>query len=299
MKKQCTHIHYLQISIYIYIYNCKWEQLGCGTAIPSLALFAYLLAGRQFSSSSSSPLSSEQSPANAKPNIRFTFADYNSTVLRLVTIPNLLLTWKLACNRQNRKQNETVQNRQQDQQRPQEQGEEQQEDEDVEQDINPTMLNDFEKDLQQRGILIDFVSGAWSPEFVHMAIDSVSTVSRLPTEDVADTRGLAPSRSRRRLLVLASETIYAPASLTTFSETLIALLRVGTSDNGTTTNQQIPPPPSSRALLAAKKVYFGVGGGIDEFLTVLHRVRGGTGTVQQRSEVKTEGVGRVILEISF
>jgi len=213
-------------------------------------------------------------------------------------MPNLLLTWKLACNRRNRKQNETVQNQQQDQQRLQEQGEEQQEDEDGEQDINPTMLDDFEKDLQQRGILIDFVSGAWSPEFVHMAVDSVSTVSRLPTEDVADTRGLAPSRPRCRLLVLASETIYAPASLTTFSETLMALLQVGTSNNGTT-NQQIPPPPSSRALLAAKKVYFGVGGGIDEFLTVLHRVRGGTGTVQQRSEVKTEGVGRVILEISY
>lgn len=270
----------------IYIYNCKWEQLGCGTAIPSLALFAYLLAGGQFSSSSSS-LSSEQSPANAKPNIRFTFADYNSTVLRLVTMPNLLLTWKLACNRRNRKQNETVQNQQQDQQ-----------DEDGEQDINLTMLNDFEKDLQQRGILIDFVSGAWSPEFVHMAIDSVSTASCVSTEDAADTRRLASSRSRCRLLVLASETIYAPASLTTFSETLVALLRVGTSDNGTT-NQQTSPPPSSRALLAAKKVYFGVGGGIDEFLTVLNRVRGGTGTVQQRSEVKTEGVGRVILEISF
>ena len=268
----------------IHIYNCKWEQLGCGTAIPSLALFAYLLAGGQFSSSS---LSSEQSPANAKPNIRFTFADYNSTVLRLVTMPNLLLTWKLACNRRNRKQNETVQNQQQNQQ-----------DEDGEQDINPTMLNDFEKDLQQRGILIDFVSGAWSPEFVHMAIDSVSTASCVSAEDAADTRQLASSRSRCRLLVLASETIYAPASLTTFSETLIALLRVGTSDNGTT-NQQTSPPPSSRALLAAKKVYFGVGGGIDEFLTVLNRVRGGTGTVQQRSEVKTEGVGRVILEISF
>lgn len=92
-------------------------------------------------------------------------------------------------------------------------------------------------------------------------------------------------------LVLASETIYSPASLGAFSETLVALLRRAAPGG----QQQ-----SAAALVAAKKVYFGVGGGVDEFLAVLGGVAGTLGVevdVQERLDVKSEGVGRVVLGV--
>lgn len=94
-------------------------------------------------------------------------------------------------------------------------------------------------------------------------------------------------------LVLASETIYSPASLGAFSETLVALLRRAAAAPG---GQQ----QSAAALVAAKKVYFGVGGGVDEFLAVLGGVAGTLGVevdVQERLDVKSEGVGRVVLGV--
>ena len=54
----------------------------------------------------------------------------------------------------------------------------------------------------------------------------------------------------------------------------------------------------SRALIAAKKVYFGVGGGVDEFLEVFKGVGGGELEVTEQLNIKSEGVGRVVLEIA-
>lgn len=56
-------------------------ELGCGTAVPSLMLFAKILLS----------LTSTDRPG--KKRYRFTMADYNSTVLRMVTLSNFLLTW--------------------------------------------------------------------------------------------------------------------------------------------------------------------------------------------------------------
>jgi protein-histidine N-methyltransferase len=51
-------------------------------------------------------------------------------------------------------------------------------------------------------------------------------------------------------LILSSEGIYSPASLPQFTSVLVTCLR-------------------GQALVASKKVYFGVGGGVTEFLTEL------------------------------
>ena len=53
---------------------------------------------------------------------------------------------------------------------------------------------------------------------------------------------------------------------------------------------------TARALVAAKRVYFGVGGGVDEFLIVL---RSTTGVAREVWETHGEGagVGRVVLEV--
>jgi protein-histidine N-methyltransferase len=188
----------------------------------------------------------------------FTFADYNSAVLRLVTLPNLILSWNYIVTRRDVSSNLQTQ----------EEGPANESEEEM-LDITPDLLSAFQTDLARRGITISFVSGAWSPSFVDLVFSSPELV------------GFST-------LILASETIYSPASLRAFSETLLALLRR-------------PFAAGSRALVAAKKVYFGVGGGVDEFLGVLRMVSDGgvSVKVEERLDVKSEGVGRTILEIDI
>ncbi|KAL4798182.1 hypothetical protein BDV19DRAFT_357218, partial [Aspergillus venezuelensis] len=217
-------------------------ELGAGTAVPSLSLFARLLA-------------KTESATTATKKTHFTLADYNSAVLRLVTLPNFLLTWNhyttsLEPSPQSEGENEA---------------EQQQQEEEGYLDITPELLSRFTADLSRRGITLNFISGAWSPSFVDLVFAS-------------------PELSNARTLILASETIYSPASLGAFSETLLELLRRSSGD--------------TKALIAAKKVYFGVGGGIDEFLGVIRGMSGSELVVEERKDVKSEGVGRIILEVS-
>ncbi|KAF9894226.1 hypothetical protein FE257_007728 [Aspergillus nanangensis] len=215
-------------------------ELGAGTAVPSLALFAQLI-------SQAEPESMAGTKRQRKSH--FTFADYNSVVLRLVTLPNLLLTWNnVVSHRHVAPEGDSV--------------------EEEELDITPELVERFERDLADKGITVDFISGAWSDAFVDLVYSSID-------------QGL------RKTWVLASETIYSPASLSAFSETLLSLLCRSAESGG-----------SSRALVAAKKVYFGVGGGVDEFLTVFKEINGDRMEVKERLDVKSEGVGRIVLEIA-
>ena len=208
-----------------------------------MTLFAHILA----------QTSPTENIATVRPKAHFTFADYNDAVLRLVTLPNLILTW------QNSRQQILVE------ENPAQTSSRSEQDEEL--DITPELVAEFRNDLAQRGITIDLISGAWSPEFVDLVFSQ-------------------PGLENCKTLVLASETIYSPATLLPFSETLVALLR----RSGTQANR-------TRALIAAKKVYFGVGGGVDEFLAVLKSVCGDELHVEQRLDVQSEGVGRVVLEV--
>ncbi|CRG92170.1 Histidine protein methyltransferase 1 [Talaromyces islandicus] len=218
-------------------------ELGCGTAVPTLALFARLL---------SLPLSSFEE-SRKKRTFKFTLADYNSSVLRMVTLPNLLLTWWLSTTIS--QSDESTEAHKPDE---------------GELDIDSALLDAFQTDLSKRGVTIDFISGGWSSQFV----DLVSGGNNQREQSIPR-------------LVLASETIYSPSSLDSFSQTLVQLLRGGMQ--------------ASRALVAAKKVYFGVGGGIDEFLHVLRQQplqENEQLDTRESSEVTSEGVGRIILEIN-
>ncbi|KAJ5825747.1 hypothetical protein N7474_002885 [Penicillium riverlandense] len=223
--------------------DTHYIELGAGTAVPSLALFASLL--------------SHTSGSEQRRKTHFTLADYNASVLRLVTLPNLLLTWH----------NSRAQ--------PGLESQPQQTQEELELDITPELITEFKNDLNQRRITVSFISGAWSPEFV----DLVSSAENLNSDQ------------KRHSLILASETIYSPSSLGAFSETLLDLLRRA-STASTSTAQ-------TRALVAAKKVYFGVGGGVDEFLAVLANICSDGLDVQQKLDIQSEGVGRVVLEIGL
>lgn len=128
----------------------------------------------------------------------------------------------------------------------------------VDEDDVEMVLNMFEDvDVQ-----VEFVSGAWSQEFVQL-------VKR--DDNMKDAR----------LLLLASETIYSPDSLGVFSQTVLDLLKSSKEEK--------------RAYIAAKKVYFGVGGGVQEFEEEAGKLGGKLKTVL---DVRSAGVGRVILEMS-
>jgi hypothetical protein len=197
--------------------------MGCGTALPSLALFQWQLAQGHDSS-----------------ELSLSLADYNPSVLQLVTVPNILLTW--------------AQLRSGSSWEPE-----------GELDIDDGLLHAFSAGLEQRGITLSFYSGAWSPEFVHLVTSTSS--SRKEALD-------AP------LLILGAETIYSPVALKSFAESLMTILHL--QDNS-----------EAMALVAAKKVYFGVGGSIEDFCDAL-RARGGK-VEQIREEV--DGVRRAVVEI--
>lgn len=188
-----------------------------------------------------------------------------------MTLPNLILTWNyLVSSRQEPSAPTDVTAPSE----PEKQTQDKEKEEEEELDITPELLENFQQGLTKRGITIDFISGAWSPAFVDLVFSSSST-----GENGRD----------RRTLVLASETIYSPSSLGAFSETLLALLQ----QSAATTEAS-----KSRALVAAKKVYFGVGGGVDEFLAVLKGASHGSDVDVNEVDIISGGVGRVILEVA-
>lgn len=164
--------------------NCI--ELGCGAGIPLCYLFHKALV-------------------SAKPG-KYVFADYNSAVLRLLTIPNVVLSWLAATK------NSLVQ------------------EEHGELELSNELVKDMAADLQLRNITLQFVAGAWSPQFSELVGDGYD-------------------------LVLASETIYSLDSIQDFTAVMQRALG-GVALGGV-------------ALVAAKKIYFGVGGGVVEFEQLL------------------------------
>ncbi|KAL2022758.1 hypothetical protein VTK56DRAFT_4574 [Thermocarpiscus australiensis] len=213
---------------------CFVIELGCGTALPSLALFQWALTGRK---------------SERKQPLVLTLADYNPTVLYLVTLPNLILAWAL----QQRAQNALL---------------EQAFTPDGELELTPQLLEAFRQTLASCSITLSFLSGAWSPECVDLIYRS-----GIP----ADLSGDAQT------LLLGSETIYSPFALESFSSTVLSILE---------RERRERPSGTAKAVVAAKKLYFGVGGSLDDFI---HKVKGLGAAVRTLSE-ETHGVHRGVVE---
>ncbi|KAI0600899.1 hypothetical protein F4775DRAFT_607969 [Biscogniauxia sp. FL1348] len=209
-------------------------ELGCGTALPSLALFNWALSLR--TSENTSPFS-------------IVLADYNPTVLQLVTLPNFILAWALHRRAESSMVAEAFSS-------------------EGELDLTPEILEAFQDFLSTRKISLHFFSGAWSPEFVEL----VTSVEQLAA-------GLKPST-----VILGAETIYSPFALSAFTQTVFSLLQHEKARGN-----------MAEALVGAKKLYFGVGGSLDDFV-VQARDRGAT--VEQLRE-ETEGVRRGVVRCSL
>lgn len=217
-------------------------ELGCGTALPSLALFTWIMH-RQ---------SRSQWPNSPPLPCSLILADYNPSVLRLVTLPNFLLAWALHSSTHEPALADafTI---------------------DGELELSPAILQAFETFLSSSGIHLSFVSGAWSPEFIGCLYD-------LPAFSAAESP--AP-----RTLMIGAETIYSPFALQAFAQTVFAVLERERASGAT-----------AAAYVAAKRLYFGVGGSLDDFVD-LARSKGATVTeLREESEGVRRGVVHCVLQ---
>lgn len=207
-------------------------ELGCGSAIPSLVLFQYAV--------------------REKLSMMFSLADYNEDVVRLVTLPNLVLAWAACLSVEESTSlfpdgNPLLET----------------DEEHGDLYLTPEILKAFREQLKSSGIEINLLSGSW-----------------MPTEKFLE---LVPSTPDLNTFILGSETIYSPASLTAFAETIVALMkRVKTG----------------KAVVAAKQVYFGVGGSVDAFRQECSE-RGAVAYEMEFEGLESGGVRRCLLEVQM
>ena len=205
--------------------------------MPSLALFQWALAGR---------LSGEKSP------LVLTLADYNPTVLELVTLPNFLLAWALL----KRGKDDVL--------------------EDAfsmegELELTEDVVKAFRHSLTSNQIELSFLSGAWSPDFVDILYST--SITPLAAENTTT-------------LVMGAETIYSPFALDSFATTLLSILE---------RERRERPNGSATAIVAAKKLYFGVGGSLDDFVNKMTGLGARVETVHEENEGVRRGVVKCLL----
>lgn len=207
-----------------------------------MALFQWALANR--------------APAHAEtkelPHLSLTLADYNPSVLQLVTMPNFLLAWALHQQAHDQALQEALSSVE------------------GELEINEHVTESFKAFLASSNISLSFVSGGWSPEFVELVYEA----SPAPLGDGA-TNG--------RTLVLGAETIYSPFALTSFTETLLSILA---------RERDVQPDRQAMAIVAAKRLYFGVGGSLDDFVDKIRELGAAVSMVRE----ETEGVRRGVVK---
>lgn len=207
-------------------------EMGCGTALPSLLLFQYALRNGL--------------------GLYFTLTDYNADVLRLVTVPNLLLTWagtldEVQCKELFGEAGNPVLDQQSDH---------------GDLYLTPALLQAFKESLASQGIILTLLSGSWTP--------------------VSHLLSLIPSDPSLNTFILASETIYSPSSLVAFTEAMAELMK---------------RVKSGKAVVAAKRVYFGVGGSVDEFRVECSKK--GCVAYEMEFEGLDAGVRRCLMEVQM
>ena len=227
-------------------------ELGCGTGLPSLALFQWALDARAAGGGDGDD--------SSYPWLSFVLADYNPTVLQLVTLPNFLLSWALHQQQQKHPGSSDLLK-------------DAFSSEGDELDLTPEVLEAFTNFLSSRKIALRFFSGAWSPEFV-----SLVTAAADATRTGA---GAGPGiGANQATVIIGAETIYSPFALGAFAQTLFALLEDDKARGD-----------SAEAFVGAKKLYFGVGGSLDDFVAKAKEL----GAITEQVWEETEGVRRGVV----
>lgn len=181
-----------------------------------------------------------------------TLADYNPSVLHLVTLPNLILAWALQHQAGNRSLEEALSSEGQ-------------------LELTSEVVEGFKSFLVANRITLSFLSGGWSPEFVQLLYDPARTPS-LP--------------ENLQTVIIGAETIYSPFALASFADTLLSILQRERRDR---------PSGQATAIVAAKRLYFGVGGSLDDFVDKMRDM----GAVVDALREETEGVRRGVVRCSL
>lgn len=132
---------------------------------------------------------------------------------------------------------------------------------DGELELIPGVIDAFQDFLNQKNIKITLLSGAWSQEFVNLLY---------PGFDAATS-----SHS----IIIGAETIYSPFALQAFSETLFSIFHREKAQD-------------TVALIGAKKLYFGVGGSLDDFIAEAKRRGAKVETLREEAGGVRRGVVR-------
>lgn len=175
-------------------------------------------------------------------------ADYNPTVLELVTLPNFILTWALMQRHSTSALQEAF-------------------DLEDELELTPEVLKAFEDFLVSKQISLHFLSGGWSEDFVELL--NKETERRPGQESV----------------ILGAETIYSPFAQEAFTETIFQIMLEEKSGQ----NQPC------QTLVAAKRMYFGVGGSLDDFVDKAKAKGANISQLREETEGVRRGVVRCVL----
>ncbi|KAG6017150.1 hypothetical protein E4U54_008191 [Claviceps lovelessii] len=238
-------------------------ELGCGTALPSLALFQWAMALKSAPSTSpSTPTTTTSSSSSNRPQqqaISFILADYNPTVLQLVTLPNFILSWAL--HHHQRPHSPLLSAVTEALSLP------------GELELTPPLLDLFRQDLSQHAIRLSFLSGGWSTSFLDLMYS-------LPVHPHTPPPGVVQTPPRGTSLLLGAETIYSPLALQTFRDMVLSVLE-----------REAEADADASAWVAAKKLYFGVGGSLDDFVAQLRS----RGLAVENVREETDGVRRGVV----
>ncbi|KAJ3533664.1 hypothetical protein NM688_g7249 [Phlebia brevispora] len=275
-------------------------EIGCGTAVPSVYILHRLF--------SSPPVQGRRTAIHLQ--------DYNELVFRLVTLPNIILVWYMSPASESFR---TSLEAKFDSKPPSAPSDEpsavSEADEADEPDtfppadptesgdlpLPPALLTAFQKSLVEYGIDLRFFSGSW--ETFDLSACSHSG-------DDSDEGG-----DCRYNVVITSETIYQTDSL----PALLDLMWRACTNHGRDEGQEQSLEEVTReklkidwdtaegnsylCLVAAKQVYFGVGGGVAEFV---HAIETGVPSTHKRhkGQVKpvwamNEGVKRSVMRVTW
>lgn len=152
-------------------------ELGCGTSLPTLYILQLIFSAK----------------ASHNQPISIILSDFNYDVLRLVTLPNILINWCFSVL--SAEELHSLQQRQGIDGNIRE----------GEIDITEAILVRFESWMQENQLTVSFISGSWCRTFMEIVHDTL------------------PSLRNETNIVLTSETIYSPAILPVVSEIMVEL----------------------------------------------------------------------------
>ncbi|KAH9005628.1 hypothetical protein EDB86DRAFT_3177905 [Lactarius hatsudake] len=216
-----------------------------------------LLLDRLFAFLASSETAASDGERPVVPETEIHLQDYNRAVLELVTFPNVLLAWYVSPLSAQYRASAPDADSDSDDGAVGTRGHERRQGGLT---VTPALLAAFTTSLDVHGVCLRFFSGGWTSLRAHWAARSGSP----PPYDI----------------VLASETIYRTEALRPF----LGVLRAAIAGGGVTL-----------CLVAAKVLYFGVGGGVREFVRVVEDEGGTVHTVWEHRE----GVGRRIMRVGW